>query len=840
MLLFISFISGVVAYHAFQYFPFCIFLLSFLVLTFLSIRKRFFPAVILIVGIIFAFFRDEPDKIIRVQEPVIVNGIFKSYPVRTSSGIFRQPFHVNSAKSLENDREFYELTGEEIILLSEKQFDIGTESELLIKFLKKKKRLNPGEYKSNKIYAKTMSVVNVRDRKFSLNSTIQEYRHEINRYIEDNFEKNPAALITSITTGHKSNLNDNFRDSFNAAGLAHILSISGTHFGLFSFFVFGIFRLFMNILPYKILQRITIFFTPSQAAAVLCFPFMLAYLGLSGASIPAIRSFIMISIFLAGLIIGRKGFWLNSVIFAALLLIIWNPQVIFQLSFQLSFIAVLCIGFSLRNNRTGERDEDKKDENRILRYFKNALLISVSASIGTAPLVAYYFHYFSVISPVSNLLIAPVIGFIVIPLSVFSSFLYLITGYFLFAPVIKVVSGLSISAVELFAGIPFADLKIPAFPPIIILLFYAGFIFYFLPGRPKNTDSNEKTNDFNGLPKQARHEEMLNQVQRDTFRIRHDGIIRGLKIVILNSFQNLYRHFWVKKRYALIIPFVPVIIYFSLSIFEKKDLTVTFLDVGQGDSSVIELPDGKTLVIDAGKTGRETASFLKYRGKQIVDAVILSHVHSDHTGGLNYLIKEFEVKELWDNGRLIIPENILANIDHRTLNRGDMTGEKDYSIYVFHPYAEFYTLYGDENAEADNDSLVFKIEGKYQSILFTGDIEEEAEDDILHLGQLLKSNVLKIPHHGSKTSAHFPFFKAVSPQIAVISAGHENPFGHPHQETIDALHGIDILQTDIEGAVKISESINGLNINTYRDFQFQRAASLKDEVRNLKRLLETW
>ncbi len=357
-------------------------------------------------------------------------------------------------------------------------------------------------------------------------------------------------------------------------------------------------------------------------------------------------------------------------------------------------------------------------------------MLTLSASIGTAPLVAYHFHYFSIISPLSNLFIAPLIGFVLIPLSVFSSFLFLITGHYMFTPIVSAISDVSLLLVKIFSHIPFADIKIPAFPPIVVLLFYAGFIFYFL---------------FN------------------------------------------------KRRYTLIIPFVPIVIYLSMSIFERNELNITYLDVGQGDSSVIELPDGKTIVIDTGRTGRETASFLKYRGKKTVDALILSHIHPDHTGGLDYILKRFKVKELWDNGRIIFPDNF-TNINHKTLNRGDIIEGKGYSIYILHPYPEFYTMYGNEYVAANNDSLLLKLKGNSKSFLFTGDVEEEAEKDILNLRSWLKSDVIKVPHHGGKTSSYESFFKAVSPDIAVISVGRDNTFGHPHKETLDALHGAQNIQ----------------------------------------------
>ena len=233
----------------------------------------------------------------------------------------------------------------------------------------------------------------------------------------------------------------------------------------------------------------------------------------------------MIGLFMIGMIIGRKGFWLNSLSFAAFLLVLQDPATIFSLSFQLSFSAVLFIGFGIAHTR-----HEQKGEKKFLRYVKNVLMVTLAASVGTAPLVAYHFHYLPLISPLANILVAPLVGFVLIPLSVVSAFLFLITGHFMLTPVVSVLSDFIVSLVTWLAHIPFADIKIPSFPPIIMFLFYMGFIFYVL-------------------------------------------------------FQ--------KRRYILVIPFIPLLIYLLLSITGKSTCSITYLDVGQGDSSVIDLPDGK-------------------------------------------------------------------------------------------------------------------------------------------------------------------------------------------------------------------------------------------------------
>ncbi|MEW6003064.1 MAG: DNA internalization-related competence protein ComEC/Rec2 [Nitrospirota bacterium] len=784
MQFFISFLAGILLFHTFQYFPLSsVIAISFFSVYF-SIKKKFFPILILFLGTAFAFARYEPVKYLpAIKNNVNVVGAFDSPAVMIESGMFRQTLKAESALDTETGRKLKALEGREIVLLSDIELRPCTEYDLDIKFLKKRARLNPGEWNQDKLFAKLLKINNWKQRRISFNSKIQEFRYRLNRYIAENFRDDSGAFIASITTGQRVNIDEELRDAFNRTGLAHILSISGTHFGLFSVLLFWVFRFLITALPYRILQRITISLTPSQAAAILCTPFMIVYLGLSGGTIPAVRSFIMISLFLLGLVIGRRGFWLNSLLFAAFVIALWEPEAIFDLSFQLSFLAVLFIGFSL-NKDTEEREKGPVIEKKISQYIrkfldhlKNILLLTLSASIGTAPLVANHFHYFSIISPLSNLFIAPLIGFVLIPLSVISSFLFLLTGHYLFTPFVSTLADLSIYLIRLSAEFPFADIKIPAFPSIVVLLFYGGFIFYLLLNR---------------------------------------------------------------RRYFLIIPFVPLAIYLLLSLSKGKEINITYLDVGQGDSSVLELPDGKTIVIDTGRSGREAASFLKYRGKDSIDALILSHSHPDHTGGLSYLLNRFDVKEIWDNGRLILPDNTISDIKHRSLVKGDMLEGTKYAIYILHPYPEFYTMYGNDYDEANNDSLVLKIAGRKKTFLFTGDIEEEAEKEVLQLGRWLKSDVIKVPHHGGKTSSYEPFLKAVSPGIAVISVGRDNSFGHPHKETLDALKGAKIFRTDIDGATKIKEAEKGLEIKTYTDLQISKARSLSDEMKNISRLFETW
>jgi competence protein ComEC len=166
--------------------------------------------------------------------------------------------------------------------------------------------------------------------------------------------------------------------------------------------------------------------------------------------------------------------------------------------------------------------------------------------------------------------------------------------------------------------------------------------------------------------------------------------------------------------------------------------------------------------------------------------------------------------------------------------------ERDrYRIYVLHPHDEFHAMSPrGEFSNENSDSLVLKIETDHASILFTGDIENEAEENLLYLGRWLKSDILKIPHHGGRTSSSVEFIKTVNPQMAVASVGRNNPFRHPHHETTERyrIAGTRLYRTDVDGAVTIIANNGRYNVRTYRNRQFKIVDNLQDEIRNLKLL----
>ena len=730
---------------------------------------------IVVLGISYAYVRFSPgvETLDLWNKKLILTGRFLPSSNAPFPGSDAKTFSIDTALEDESDPEIEDLQDKDATVFTDFEADSDEEYEVLLKTGKDRSRRNPGGWGQVKLYGAAAELRVAGRASPSITNYFNKLRKRINEYVLGRFRKDSAALIASVTTGETSYLGDDLKEAFNVTGLAHILSISGTHFGLFSVMMFGTFVFLIKRLPYGMLQRMTIYVTPSQAAAVLTMPVMVLYLGISGSSPPAVRSFVMITLFLLALLLGRKGFWLNSLLFAACLLVLWNPEVLQSISFQLSFIAVFFIGVALEKGD----DEEEDKGNRLVHHVKQSVSLTLAASLGTAPLVAFYFHYFSLISPLSNLIASPLIGFVLVGLAVVSSFTFLLTGHYLFAPFVSWTADASVALVKLLAKVPFADVKLPAFPPVLCIVFYLGFIPYFFFGR--------------------------------------------------------------KKKW-LLLPFLPLAVYAALVAFEKGALSVTFLDVGQGDSAVVRLPDKRVIVIDTGRTGKETAAYLAYEGMRSIDALVISHVHPDHSGGLGYLMEKFQTREIWDNGRIVYPEEMGLKAKRRTLERGDMIDAGDCSITVLHPYREFYTRDGNDYEEENNSSLVLSIKGRKKTFLFAGDTGGEAEQDISHLTKWLRADVIKVPHHGSRTSAGPEFISSVSPSVAVISVGRDNSFGHPSPDVLERLSGVKVFRTDRDGAVKITEKDGGLDIKTYSDFVLEKADGPAAEWRNLRRLFLKW
>ncbi len=277
-------------------------------------------------------------------------------------------------------------------------------------------------------------------------------------------------------------------------------------------------------------------------------------------------------------------------------------------------------------------------------------------------------------------------------------------------------------------------------------------------------------------------------------------------------------------RKGLLFVLLGASILFLLSVASGgRELTVYFLDVGQGDAAYIEFPCGGNMLIDGGEIRQGNTDIPRFlRGKNVrrIDAVVLSHAHSDHAGGLLEVLEEFRAGILIEPGYPHTTEVYLSllelaeekDIPYAAVSRGDsLHGYGDAEISCLNPSQVFH----ENESPVNNNSVVMSLEYGDISFLFTGDIEKDAENELVSIyGDSLESDVLKVPHHGSGGSSTSGFLESVKPVVAVISAGAGNPFGHPHDRVVESYRslGTEVYRTDTGGAVIVSTDGENLRV----------------------------
>ncbi len=387
------------------------------------------------------------------------------------------------------------------------------------------------------------------------------------------------------------------------------------------------------------------------------------------------------------------------------------------------------------------------------------LLVSITASIGTAPIVAYHFHRVSVVGILANIIAVPLMGFIVVCLELLAGFV-LIFSEWLASFILQIASiflNISVWIIDIFSRLPYSSIWVTTPTIFEIIIFYLLVI--------------------------------------SIASIKKISIARYSAVVLLVMFIMDYAYWHYHLNY-------------------NKNLKVTFLSIGQGDSSFVEFPYGKRMVIDGGgfrdsdiDTGeRIIAPFLWKNKIKNIDYIVMTHPQSDHFKGLKFIAENFNVKEFWWNGddadskeykdlmQVIESKGIKKRIVN--LDEIDINGAK---VEFLNP------IKGSNLSDKNNASVVMRISFGSLRFLFTGDIEKEGEDAVIKTGKDIRADVLKVPHHGSRTSSTEDFIKSVNPKIAVMSVGYANPFGLPNKDIVKRYEeaGVKILRTDLMGAITI-------------------------------------
>lgn len=612
---------------------------------------------------------------------------------------------------------------------------------------------------------------------------IYAWRERIRNVLDDSLSPVSSAIFQAMLIGETGSLDPEIREAFMISGTTHLLSISGSHLALVALVVFHFSGRILRQIPAGWLLSVSRRLTVTRLSILVTLVPVVFYTLLAGAQVATVRSLIMILIYLTAVWFQRADDPLNALAVAVLLSVLWEPRAVFSISFQLSYLAVLAMvlagGNQVTIGETGtqalqEGEEESSWMGRWLQKIRLYLVMTVVAESVTLPLTAFYFNQISWVGFLSNLIVVPLVGMVLVPMGlVCSVWAVLVDRATLpWSGLIEAMAHGFYSMIEWFARIPGSEVHVPSPPFLVLALFYlVGVLVLF-------------------------------------FRVN-----RAWKWSAIGSFI-LISTVWAVRL--------------SESHSDGR-LRVTFLDVGQGDAAWIEMPDGKTMLIDGGGAygnydlGRlAVAPYLWNTGHWRIDYLIASHPQLDHMGGLAYIARKFKVGEVWTNGlekeavfydRFRTAVSTRAIPDRRIMGSGLPLVQGAVRIVSLHPKIA-------DPAGPDNDqSLVLRIEFGREVLLFTGDIEKGAERELLRWGDLLKTTVLKVPHHGSRTSIDPEFLAQVAPDVAVISVGENNGYRHPSVETLFAYQVLktQIYRTDRDGAVLVETDGIRRRVQTYRD-----------------------
>lgn len=575
-------------------------------------------------------------------------------------------------------------------------------------------------------------------------------------------DKELSSILTALLIGDQKRIPDQLNDAYTKAGVNHILSISGFHVGIIAWFIV-VAVLFLTTRFQFLALRLNL----RRTALLMAVPAMLAYLFLTGAAPATARSVIMLAAFVLALQVERETDPLNALLLAAFALIVINPPSLFDPSFQLSFLALWGIVITT-----------PLVANKLPRVWQRNLIplvaASCAASCATIIPVLFYFGQASFNGVISNLLIVPILGYG----AVLAGFIALPLVYLL--------------------------------PPAAHMLLWCAAQLVAL--------SNWLVTFFSQFPLISFH------------------TITRLDMACFVCFMMLIT-FLRRSRSTCALcalpPLVAIAAHLSTPAMADGRLHITMLSVGQGESLLVRFPDGKTMVVDGGgylhdngrDFGRQTLGpALRKLGVRRIDRLVLTHSHPDHIGGLPFVARTFPVSEFWEPAGGGIGEQYAQlrtalaerHVPRRSLASGDeFTFDGGVKLTVLSPPKRSAPLrLSADEMEMNSRSLVFRLSFGSFSMLFTADAGVAAEERIATDTAELASTVLKAGHHGSRYSTSEILLNRVSPSLALISAGRDNPFGLPAQQTLERLqrHGVKICRTDRDGTIELTSNGDGWSV----------------------------
>jgi len=569
-----------------------------------------------------------------------------------------------------------------------------------------------------------------------------------------------ASLLTGILLGVEAGIPEEVRDAFSATSTTHIIAISGFNISVLA----------------GMLSIVTRRLAGQRWMALLTIAGIGAYTILVGAAPAVVRAAIMGSLYFLARHFGREGDALSGCLFAALLMTLQNPLVLWDVGFQLSFAATLGLILYARRFEEGARHWLSQVlspgwVDRVLGVLSEALLVTLAAQITVFPLLLHYFGQLSLVSLLANGLILPVqpavmfcgglttgLGLVWLPLG-------RALGWAAWLPLTY-----TIRVVEWTASFPRASVPVEGFGPGCVLAWYG--ILAVLTLWLRQSPQSRRT-------------------WRDRLRTRiPTALLLGALLVAV------------------------VLIWTAALSLTDGRLHVVFFDVGQGDAIFIQTPHGHQILIDGGPS---PTLLLDRLGRAMpfwdrsLDLVVLTHPDEDHLAGLIPVLERYQVARAMEPA--LPRETALAEEWERMLGeRGvpQVMGQQGMQIAledgalleVLHPGP---ILLQGTDADDNNNSLALRLVYGRGSFLLTGDLEHEGEEALLRRGQPVRSWVLEVAHHGAGSGTGERFLAAVDPQLAVISVGKDNRFGHPAPELLKRLaqQGVSVLRTDEQGQIEL-------------------------------------
>jgi competence protein ComEC len=601
---------------------------------------------------------------------------------------------------------------------------------------------------------------------------VYAFKARARRTIADILHEPPASLLTGILLGVETGIPSDVMADFSATGTTHIIVISGFNFAI----VAGL----LSALGERFVGRTRSFYFALTGIVL--------YMLLVGVSGAVVRAAVMGVLYAWGVHLGRRSDALNSTLAAAFLMTLWNPHWLWDLGFQLSFAATLGLvlftdPLQRRFRRLLARLLPRVWVRPVSSFLNDALVVTTAAQITTLPIILYNFRQLSLVTLLTNLLILPAQPAVMLwgGVATVAGLLWLPLGRVL-GWVAWLFLTYTIGVVKLTAAVPYASIGLGRVSAGAVWAYYG----LLLAGVWVMTQDGKKRQAW---------------WARLTGHLPTKVVVGGLSLLLL-------------------------LVWVAIGSLPDGKLHVVFFDVGQGDAVFIQSPTGQQVLVDGGP---DPTALLARLGGQMpfwdrsLDLVILTHPDADHLTGLVPVLERYRVAQVFDAAppadtptcdrwRELLAQKNVPVLDSRAGTQVVLEG--GVTLTVLHPGSA--PLADVAGAGSNNHSIVTRLVMGQVSVLLPGDIETRVESELLRSGQPLVSTVLKAPHHGSDTSSSPAFLEAVSPQVAIVSVGQDNRFGHPSPEVLARLAAYTVLRTDERGSIEVITDGQWLWIKTQR------------------------